>query len=143
MASGFWADGGDHIAGGGQLLAVLALVLGAGDGLEAVAGAAGGLAADENDLGVIAAHVLPVGDLAGVELGDLLHAQVADGVVGVDDDGDAVVGQHGLLQAGGLLLVLQRAGGQADVAGALLHGGDAGAGAGGVVVDGDAAVLRP
>ena len=52
------------------------------------------------------------------------------------DDGDAVIGQDGLLQAGCLLLVLQRTGGKADVAGTLLHGGDAGAGAGGVVVDG-------
>ena len=60
----------------------------------------------------------------------------------MNDDGDAVIGQHSLLQAGGLLLILQRTGGQADVAGTLLHGGDAGAGAGGVVVDGDAAVLR-
>ena len=55
MASGFWAHGGDHVAGGGQLLAVLAGVLGAGDGLKAVPGAAAGLTADEHDLGVVAA----------------------------------------------------------------------------------------
>ena len=56
------------------------------------------------------------------------------------DDGDTVIGQNGLLQAGRLLLVLQRTGGKTDVAGTLLHGGDAGAGAGGVVVDGHTAV---
>ena len=58
------------------------------------------------------------------------------------DNGDAIVSQHRLLQAGRLLLVLQGAGGKADVAGALLHGGDARAGAGGVVVHGDVLVGR-
>ena len=57
------------------------------------------------------------------------------------DDGDTVIGQNGLLQAGRLLLVLQRTGGKTDVAGTLLHGGDAGAGAGGVVAYGDALVV--
>jgi len=60
----------------------------------------------------------------------------------VDDDGDAIVGQHGFLQAGRLLLVLQGAGGKADVTGALLHSGDACAGAGGIVVDGNVLVGR-
>ena len=83
MASGFWLTAVDHITGGGQLLTILAGILGAGDGLEAIAGAAAGLTADQDDLGVIAAHVLPVGDLAGVQLGDLLQGQVGDGVVGV------------------------------------------------------------
>ncbi len=41
MALGFWLTALDDVAGGGQLLTVLAGVLGAGDGLEAVARAAG------------------------------------------------------------------------------------------------------
>ena len=60
----------------------------------------------------------------------------------MDNDGDAIVGQHSFLQAGRLLLVLQGTGGKADVTGTLLHGGDACAGTGGIVVDGDVFVGR-
>ena len=134
-------DGGDNVTGGGQLLTVLAGVLGVGDGLEAVAGAAAGLTADEDDLGVIAADFLPVGDLAGVDLRNGLNVEVGDGVCRVHDNGDAVEGKDGLLEAGGLLIVLQRAGGQANVAAAFGHGGDAGAGAGRVIGEGHALVL--
>ena len=133
---GVGGHGGDHLAGGGQLILVLAGVLGAGDGLEAVAGAGAGLTAHEDHLAVRAAHVGPVGDLAGGELGDLLHAEVGHGVVGVDDDGDAVLGHGDGLDAG--FVILQVTGGQADVAGAVLGAGDAGAGTGAGVVHRDA-----
>ena len=53
MAFGVLRHGGDDVAGGGQLLTVLAGILGAGDGLKTVAGAAAGLTADEDDLGVV------------------------------------------------------------------------------------------
>ena len=71
----------------------------------------------------------------------MLNGQIGNLAAGVDDDGDAVQGHGGLLQAGGLLLVLQGPGGQADIGGAVLHGLDAGAGAGGVISDGDAGVV--
>ena len=54
--------------------------------------------------------------------------------------GDAVERNDGLLQAGGLLVVLERAARQADVAAAFGDGLDAGAGAGGVVGEGRARV---
>lgn len=75
-------DGGDDVAGGGQLLTVLAGILGARDGLEAVAGAGTGFTTDENNSCVIAADFGPVGDLAGVDIGDLLDRQVGNGVSG-------------------------------------------------------------
>src|SRR5699024_3533489 len=74
---------GDDLTGRGQLVLVLAGVLGAGDGLKAVPGAGTGLAADEHHLAVVAAHLGPVGDLTGGQLGDLLHAQVGHRVLGV------------------------------------------------------------
>ena len=132
-------DGRDDVTGGGQLLTVLAGILGTGDGFEAVARAGTGFAADEDDLGVIAADLGPVGDLAGVDVGDLLDSQIGDGVFGVHDHGDAVKGNDGPGQ-GGLLIVLQRAAGQADVAAAFGDGLDAGAGAGRVVGEGHALV---
>ena len=130
---------GDHIAGGGQLLVVLAGFLGACDRLEAVPGAGPGLTADEGDLQVVTAHVLPIGDLAGVDLGDLLHAEVAHRIGGVDDDGDAVQ-RHDSLGEGGFLLILQGAAGKADVAGAVDGGLDAGSGAGGVIGEVDVGI---
>ena len=41
------------------------------------------LTADQDDVRIIAADVLPVGDLAGVDLRDLLDAQVGDGFSGL------------------------------------------------------------
>ena len=49
------------------------------------------------------------------------------------DDRDAIVGQRGFNQSGFLFRVLQVAAGKADVAAAFQNGGDAGAGAGGIV----------
>ena len=68
----------DDAAGGGQLLIELAGVLGAGDGLEAVARAAAGLTADAGDLARFAADLAPVGDLTGEDLGDLLDGEILD-----------------------------------------------------------------
>ena len=120
MALGLFCHGLDDGAGGGQLLAELAGVLGAGDGLEAVAGAGAGLTADAGDRPASAPPTsLPVGDLAGEDLADLLHGEVSDLAVGVDDDGDAVQGDGGAGQACAGLLVLQGAGGKADVGGAV------------------------
>ena len=59
----------------------------------------------------------------------------------MDDNGDTVVGDHGLYQTGGLFFVLQCAAGQADVAAAFLNGSDAGAGAGGIIGEGNAGIL--
>ena len=61
----------------------------------------------------------------------------------MDDNGDTVVGDHGLYQTGGLLFVLQCAAGQADVAAAFLNGGDAGTGAGGIIGERQCRVLVP
>ena len=47
------------------------------------------------------------GDLAGVDLCDLLDAQVGDLVFGVNDDRDAVECEDGLFQAGCLLVILK------------------------------------
>ena len=60
----------------------------------------------------------------------------------MDNDGDAVQCDDRLGQTVGLLLVLQAAGGQTDVRRAVLHGLDAGAGAGGIIGDGDVLVVR-
>ena len=92
MALGLPRDRLDDAAGGGQLLIELAGVLGAGDGLEAVARAAAGLTADAGDFARFAADLAPVGDLTGEDLGDLLDGQVLDFAARVDDDGDAVKG---------------------------------------------------
>ena len=112
-----------------------------GDGFKAVTRAAAGLAADQDDLGVIAADLLPVDDLAGVNLCNRLNVKVRNGVVGMHDDCDTVVGQNGLLQATRFFLVFQVSACQTDVAGACLNCLDAGAGAGGVVGEGCAFVV--
>ena len=125
----------DDSAGGGQLLVVLALVLDAHDALEAVTGAGTSLTADDHDLAVFAAHIGPVGDLLGEDLGQLIHGQVGDGVLAVDHHGDAVQGNGGGGDAG--LVIVQGAGSQADVQGLLHSAGDAGARTGGIVADGD------
>src|SRR5699024_10663530 len=126
----------DHLAGGLVLVGVHAGILNAHDLLEGAAGTGGGITADDGDGGVGAAQLGPVGDLAGVDLGDLLNGQVGDGVLRVDHDGHAVQGHDVLHGALSLLLVGQSAGGQADVHGAGQDVGDAGAGAGAGVVHG-------
>ena len=65
-------------------------------GLEGGAGAGAGLAVENDDLGVVAADLLPVGDLAGEDALELLEGQVVDLDVLRDDgthahDGDLVV----------------------------------------------------
>src|SRR5699024_3091416 len=105
-------DGRDDGAGGGQLLVVDAGVLDADDALKAVAGAGAGLAADDDDLAILAADVGPVGHFLLEDLGQLLDAQVRDGVLVVDHHGDAVQGDGGGGDAG--LVVVQGAGSQAD-----------------------------
>ena len=127
----------DDSAGSGQFLCVLAAVLHVHDALKAITGAGTGLTTHQNDLAVIAADILPVGDLAGEHLLQLLHGQVSDLAVLAHDDGDAVQ-RHGGAVHIVLLIVLQGAGGQADVQRLVGSAGDACAGAGGVVADGDA-----
>ncbi len=132
---------GDNITSGGQLLAVLAGIGRTGDAFKAIAGAAAGLAADENDFSIIAAKVFPVGNLAGIDIGNLLQGQVAYGVRRVYDNGNAIVGQNSLLQAGFLFLCLQCPAGKADVAATFLYSLDAGTGSGGIVGKGNALVF--
>ncbi|CAN3975595.1 TSCPD domain-containing protein, partial [Dysosmobacter welbionis] len=84
-----------------------ALVLSAGDRLEAVTGTGAGLTADHGDGAGVAAELRPIGDSAGVDGGDLLQGQVGDGVLSVDDHGDAVQGHDGLSQAARLLVIGQ------------------------------------
>ena len=127
MASGVLGHGVDDVARGGELLTVLAGVLGVGDGLKAVTRAGAGLTADEHDLGVVAADVLPVGDLAGVDLGDGVNVDIGDRVLGVHDNGDAVERDDGLNKAGGLFVILERTARKADVAAVFKHGLYAGA----------------
>ena len=138
---GVGGDGGDDITCARQLLAVLAQVLGSGDGLEAVPRSAASLAADQDDGGVGAADLAPVGDLAGVEGCDLLEGQVVDRVGVVDDDGDSIQSEDGLGQAAGLLIIRKGAGSKSDVAPALADCRDAAAAAGRVVGDCDIGVL--
>ena len=126
----------DDCAGSGQLLCVLAAVLHVHDALKAIAGAGTGLAAHQNDLAVVAAHILPVGDLAGEHLLQLVHGQVCHLAGLVDNNGDAVQSHGGAVHVV-LLVVLQGAGGQADVQRLIGSAGDACAGTGGVVADGD------
>ena len=59
----------------------------------------------------------------------------------MDDNGDAVQREGRSDKAGGLFLILQSAAGKTDVAAAFGDGGDAGAGAGGVVGKADAVVI--
>src|SRR5699024_12154597 len=80
--------------------------------------------------------VRPDGGLARVDALDLIHAQVGGGVGGVDDDRDAVHGQHGGLGALGGLFVLQLTAGHTDGVGAVQRAGHAGGGVGGRQVDG-------
>ena len=127
----------DDSAGSGQLLCVLAAVLHVHDALEAVAGAGTGLTADQHDLAVVAADLRPVGDLAGEHLLELVHGQVRHLAVLIHDDGDAVQ-RHGGAVHIVLLVVLQGTGGQADVQGLVGGTGDACAGTGGVIADGNA-----
>lgn len=59
----------DHGAGRAQLLGQHALVLSAGDRLEAVTGTGAGLTADHGDGAGVAAELRPIGDSAGVDGG--------------------------------------------------------------------------
>ena len=106
---------GDHVAGGGQLLTVLALVGGLRDGLKAVSCAGACFTTDQNDFCIVAADLAPVGDFAGVDGSNLVDRQIGDGVFGVYDDGDAVECNRGADKTGSLFLVLQRAAGKTDV----------------------------
>ena len=125
----------DDSAGSRQLLRVLAGILDVHDALEAIAGAGASLAAHQNDLAVVAADLGPVGDLAGEHLLELVNGQVLDLAVLVDDDGDAVQSYDGAGDAG--LVSLQGAGRKADVQSLIGSAGDACAGTGGVIADGD------
>ena len=77
-------------------------------------------------------HIRPGGQLAGVDVLDLVNGQVVGGVAGVDDDGDAIQCQDGSLGASLDLGVLQLTAGHADGVGALQRTGDAGGGIGGL-----------
>ena len=138
VADGVGVSGhcGNHVAGGGQFLIVQALFSSLCNGLEAVPGAGSGLPADAHHRGVIAPQLAPVGDLAGVQLGDLLYRQIGHRVFLVHHDGDAVNSHHRTGEAVGLFFVLQVPAGKTDVAALLADGLDAGAGAGRVIVEG-------
>ena len=82
---GILSNRSQHSTVRGQLLAVLASIFCIGDGLEAVAGTGGLLASDQDDLTVIAAYILPVGDLTLVDACDLFQRQVCNRIAGVDD----------------------------------------------------------
>ena len=89
----------------------------------------------------MSARVLPVGDLPGKDFGDGVHIEIRNGIVGVDDHRNAVIGQHRSGQALGGFFLLQIAAAEADVAAPLQDCLDARAGAGGVVGEGHATVL--
>ena len=55
-------------------------------------GAGRGIAAHDNDFAVLAAKFLPVGNLAGVDIAQLLGGQVLDGVFGMDNRDNGVIG---------------------------------------------------
>ena len=134
--------GGNHIAGGGQLLAVLAVVCCAGDGFKAVPGSAAGFPANQDNLRILSADVLPVGDLAGVDSGDGIYIKFGYRIVGIHDHRDTVIGQHRPGQPLGGFLHFQIAAAEADVAAPFQNRLDARAGAGGVVGEGHTVVLR-
>jgi len=101
-----------------------------------------GFPANEIDLCVLPADILPVGDLAGIYFGDGIHVKVGDRAIRVDDHRDAVIGQHSPGQALGGFLHFQIAAAEADVAAPFQNRLDARAGAGGVVGEGHTVVLR-
>src|SRR5699024_4612868 len=101
--------------GGAVLVQVGALVLDAEDLLKGAAGAGGGVAAEHGDLGVIAAQLGPVGDLAGEDLGYLLAGQLGHGVLGVHDDGYAVLGDDVRNSAFAQLVLGELTAGEAQV----------------------------
>src|SRR6185436_18874533 len=110
-------------------------------------GAGGGVAGVDRDRAGGAADGGPVGDVTGEDLLYLAFGQTGQRALFVHDDGDAVVGDdHGLHVdalggSGGDLGGLGAAGGHADGGGAVDDGGDAGGGALGGDLKGDAGVL--
>ena len=121
---------GQDAAGGIQLLGIGTLVSHIQQLFEGAAGAGTGLTAQDHDGLVSAAQINPVGDLAGVDVGQLLGSQVGNGVGGVGDHGDTVNGHNVLHSAAFLLAVLQGTGSIADVGLAANQGFQTGAGAG-------------
>ena len=99
-STGILRNCGDDVAGRGQFLAVLASILGTGDGLKAIAGTGTRLTADQNDFSISAADFGPVGDLTGVDLCDGFHIQIRNRVLQVDDDSNAIISQNSFSQAG-------------------------------------------
>lgn len=81
---------GDDRAGGGELLSELALVARLCYRLKAVSCARAGLAADAGDREVVAADLIPVGDLTGKDACYLLDGQILDLAVLINYDGDPV-----------------------------------------------------
>ena len=112
----------------GQLLAVLAVVRRAGDGFKAVPGSTARLSANQDNLCVVSTHIFPVGNFAGKDFGDGVHIEIRNGVVGVDDHRNAVIGQHRPGQALGGFFRLQVAAAEADIAAPLQDCLNAGAG---------------
>ena len=90
----------------------------------------------------MSARVFPVGDLAGIYFGDGIYIEIRNGIVGVDDHRNAVIGQHSPGQALGGFIRFQVAAAEADVAAPLQNRLDAGAGASGVVGKSHIFVLR-
>ena len=88
-------DARNDCAGARQLLLILAGIFNANDALEAVARARTCLTADQDDRGVVAADLAPVGDGAVCQALDLLERQVSDRVLVVYDDGNAVEREGG------------------------------------------------
>ena len=100
--AGVAGNGRDYVAGRGQFLPVLTGVFGIGDGFKTVTGTGSGFTADQNDRFIITADFVPVGNLTGINFGNLLQCKIRYRICRVDNDGDAVISQNRLDQAVGL-----------------------------------------
>ena len=78
-------------------------------------GAAAVFAGVQGDGGVGSAEFLPVGDLAGVNIAELLGREVIDRVIVVHDDRDTVVGNDDGSQAQILFVGIESTGGAGDI----------------------------
>ena len=95
------------------------------DGTEGLARTGRLVAVDNLNLQVPSADFLPVGDLAGVNIAELLGREVIDGVVVVHDDRDTVVGNDDGSQAQILFVGIESTGGAGDIGRASADGFDA------------------
>ena len=95
------------------------------DGAEGLTRARRLVSVDDLNLQVLSADFLPVGDLAGIDIAELLGREVIDRVIVVHDDRDTVVGNDDGSQAQILFVGIESTGGAGDIGRAGADGLDA------------------